>query len=171
VEDAKTVSNQPVVLDDSPIVKQQKLQVNKMRDAILSVSEESGMTLRHVINGITAMRIYHYVTRIIEYTAIMDELDSKINESMRVQIRTSDVTDPGALLLLLTYQERLQKSMIESQKLLEPYLKSDFLDVLEMAPPATVDNTFGAIMGRVDRENLRTVAQSVLAELGDSSGG
>ena len=73
--------------------------------------------------------------------------------------------DPGTWRTLLQLQAKLQESMIESHKLLEPYLKMETLTTIEM-PKDDPNDTFTAmILDQQSREKLRTSAQEVLAAI------
>ena len=71
--DIKTV-DEPSVLVTDELYKRQKENVSKMRTALLSFTDENGVSVRRAIQGITGMRIYHQIIRIIRYTELMDKL-------------------------------------------------------------------------------------------------
>jgi len=114
------------------------------------------------LQNITTLRIYHQVSRIIRYLDQMDKIEEKLYNSIDVAL---DQLNPGisSVSLLLDMQERLQKIMIESHKLLQPYLdiqtytisSSDDGEVSEESKLMSVD----------ERNRLRTSAQAVLLEL------
>ena len=61
-------------------------------------------------------------------------------------------------------QERLQRTMIESHKLLQPYLDIKGVDPLEFTPSES-DRPVDLIMDADNREKIRNSAQAVLVEL------
>ena len=151
------------ILSD-PLRAKQREVTSKMRTSLISCSETSDMSVaRNALNNITALRIYHQVSRIIRYTEIMDKLEEKLYESVEYQIANADVSDMSNMFVLLKMQQSLQQSMIESQKLLQPYL-----DIAEMLPTVEVSESEESsvhILPKSSRDKLRIAAQSVLADI------
>lgn len=167
--DIKTV-DEPNTLITDDLYKKQKENVSKMRTALLSFTDENGVSARRAIQGITGMRIYHQIIRIIRFTELMDKLEAKLYESIDYTIVSSDVHDVETLSLLINIQGRLQKSMIESHKLLQPYLDIQEFTIADLADSGQEAPVTAQIMNPEDRDRLRSKAQAVLYELGLSDG-
>lgn len=158
----------PVPVDPLNSVKREGVQ--RMRASLLSCFHEDGSLSSRAINQITAMRIYHQVARIIRYLDIMDRLEDKLYESIEKTLDTCDSADPDTLELLLKTQERLQKSMIESHKLLQPYMELQDMSVVDLMSTTTAaesDSTSPIkVLPPESRDHLRSSAQNAIAALG-----
>lgn len=163
----KTVDDCNPLLD--PLYKRQKEGVAKMRTSLLAYTEENGVSTRQALESITAMRVYHQLTRIVKYLEVMDKLEAKLYESIEYSIDTAQSSDPSTWMGLLNIQERLQKSMIESHKLLQPYLDIRDFGVVELAPQEDTVNAATVIMKPEERDSLRSKAQSILLQLQDTN--
>ena len=144
--------------------------VSKMRTSLLScLSDDSGSLSSRAINTITVLRIYHQLARIIRYIELMDRLEEKLYESIECTLDTCDVTDSDVMMKLLGIQERLQKSMIESHKLLQPYMDLQDISVVDlMSTTSTIESKTDSpikIMSPESRDRIRTSAQNLLSEL------
>lgn len=141
----------------------QKQDVAAMRTSLLSSHMDPSLTTTSMKN-IAVLRVYHQMNRIIQYTELMDKLEAKLYEALEYQIDNADTTRPTTWMQLLHVQEQLQKNMIESQKLLQP-----FLDLTEY----TVDNAEVVdtqaentiALDANSREKLRNSARAVLHQL------
>lgn len=169
--DIKTVDDSTSIID--PLYQKQKEGITKMRTALLASTSDSSMSTSRAIQNITTMRIYHQMMRIIKYTELMDKLEDKLYRSIDNLLDTSP-DDDQTLIQLLTIQGRLQKSMIESHKLLQPYLDIQDFNVVDLMP---VDNENTGVktnitMNPEERDKLRSNAQAILLQLtgGDDSG-
>lgn len=162
--DIKTFDDSEAIIVDD-LCQRQKENVSKMRTAMLSFSGDGGVSPRQAIQGITSMRIYHQMLRIIRYTELMDKLEMKLYDSIEYSIDHSNTGDPDTMYMLLAVQEKLQKSMIESHKLLQPYLDIQEFTVIDLteSEPESVSAT--QIMNPEDRDKLRSKAQAVLQQL------
>ena len=163
MRDVKTVDNPPISITDPLIAKQQE-DVAKMRTSLLCCNGDP-YSISQTIQKVTAMRVYHQVTRIVKYLDTMDRIEEKLYESIDYRLDTIDVTNSMSWATLLRLQEQLQKNMIESQKLLDPYLNSknyfiDEVQVVQEVPDGA------SILSKSSRDKLRTSAQQVLAILG-----
>lgn len=139
--------------------------VSNMRTSLLSCNKNDPDSARKAIQYITVQRVYHQISRIIRYTEMIDKLEDKMYESINMDIDQMDSADPGTWRTLLQLQSKLQESMIESHKLLEPYLKMETLTTIEV-PKDDPNDTFTAmILDQQSREKLRTSAQEVLAAI------
>jgi hypothetical protein len=163
MRDVKTVDNPPISITDPLIAKQQE-DVAKMRTSLLCCNGDP-YSISQTIQKVTAMRVYHQVTRIVKYLDTMDRIEEKLYESIDYRLDTIDVTNSMSWATLLRLQEQLQKNMIESQKLLDPYLnnKNYFIDEVQVVQEAPDG---ASILSKSSRDKLRTSAQQVLAILG-----
>lgn len=153
-----------------PIYKKQKEGVARMRASLLACSDDMTKS-KQAIHNITVMRVYHQIARIIKYTEMMDKLEDKLYESIDATLNSSNAQNPTTWMMLLNIQERLQKSMIESHKLLQPYLDIEEFSVVELtsqASDSTVPTTLA--MDADTRDRVRVTAQAVLAELSELAG-
>lgn len=165
-DECKTVTSEAEVLD--PLYMKQQQDVAAMRTSLLAFNSGDPTSARLAIQKITAMRFYHQLSRIIRYTDMMDKIEAKLYESIDRSIERMNSDSPATWMQLLTIQERLQKSMIESQKLLQPYLDLESLSFVEV-PQATTEVSFGAmIMEQESRDRLRSSAQAVLSAIQSS---
>lgn len=163
---AKTFDPAPV--DQLYTVKREGVQ--RMRASLLSCLHEDGSMTSRAINTITVLRIYHQVARIIKYLDLMDRLEEKLYESIDSTIDNCDVTDNDTMFKLLRLQERLQKSMIESHKLLQPYMELQDMSIVDlMSTVNSSDNDSGSpikVMSPENRDKLRTKAKNALDAIG-----
>lgn len=143
----------------------------KMRESLLACSHE-GVDITTQIQKITALRVHHQLARIIRYLEMMDKIEDKLYESLDITLDHTDIMigsgDEGAgdaLRLLLSIQERLQRSMIESHKLLEPYLNVEAFEYLSSANAIEVEDNNMALIDRRSRDKIRMSAREVLSML------
>lgn len=162
--DIKTVDSSENIIMDS-IYQKQKENVSKMRAAIVSFSDENGISARQAIQNITGMRVYHQLLRIIRYTELMDKLELKLYDSIEYSIDHSDASNTNTMTVLLAVQEKLQKSMIESHKLLQPYLDIQEFTVVDLTESEQESVNTPQIMNPEDRDKLRSKAQAILQQL------
>lgn len=165
-DECKTVTSEAEILD--PLYMKQQQDVAAMRASLLAFNSGDPTSARLAIQKITAMRFYHQLSRIIRYTDMMDKIEAKLYESIDRSLERMNSDSPATWMQLLTIQERLQKSMIESQKLLQPYLDMESLSFVEV-PQVAQEVSFGAmIMEQESRDRLRQSAQAVLAAISDT---
>lgn len=141
----------------------QKQDVAAMRTSLLASHMDPSLTTTSMKN-IAVLRVYHQMNRIIQYTELMDKLESKLYEALEYQIDNADTTRPTTWMQLLHVQEQLQKNMIESQKLLQPFLElaeytADNAGVVDTQAENTIT------LDANSREKLRTNARAVLHQL------
>ena len=141
----------------------QKQDVAAMRTSLLASHMDPSLTTTSMKN-IAVLRVYHQMNRIIQYTELMDKLEAKLYEALDYQIENADVTRPTTWMQLLHVQEQLQKNMIESQKLLQPFLDltaytADNAEVID----TQAENTIA--LDANSREKLRNTARAVLHQL------
>lgn len=141
----------------------QKQDVAAMRTSLLASHMDPSLTTTSMKN-IAVLRVYHQMNRIIQYTELMDKLEAKLYEALEYQIDNADTTRPTTWMQLLHVQEQLQKNMIESQKLLQPFLDlteytADNAEVID----TQAENTIA--LDANSREKLRNNARAVLHQL------
>ena len=159
-----------------PLYAAQKEGVARMRTSLLScMATDNGTITSRAINNITALRIYHQIARIIKYLDIMDKLEDKLYESIESNIDNMNPSDINTMEVLLEVQTKLQKSMIESHKLLQPYMDLQDMSIVDLVAVSTADeestNSEISLLPSESRDRIRTSAQSLLNELKQSSSG
>ena len=143
----------------------QSTEVAQMRATLLSFNKNDPDSAKKALQYITVQRVYHQMSRIIRYTEVLDKIEDKMYESIETDLDNMDSSDPATWKTLLALQSKLQEAMIESHKLLEPYLKMETLTTIEL-PKDDPNDTFTAmILDQQSREKLRTSAQEVLAAI------
>lgn len=159
MNDLKTVEGSTIITTD-PLSAKQHEGVAKMRASLLACSEPE--LVPATIKQITTQRVIHQVARIIRYIDMMDKIEDALYTSIDRTLDSIDSTPgPMAMATLLTLQERLQNNMINSHKILEPYLT--IVDQVDMMPEAVEPNE---VYDRPTRDKVRSAAQLLLAELG-----
>ena len=157
------VDDNPVIID--AITAKQKSLTDEMRSALLSCSFGDIASTKSAMQYVVTRKIIHQVERLIKFTELMDRLEDKLYDSIDQNLAEMDECDPNTMMLLLKVQSQLQDNMIESHKLLQPYL--DF-DISIYTQPQTEDtqNSFMAnIIPQSARNNIRIGAQALLTEL------
>lgn len=158
MEDLKTVEGSIITPD--PLSAKQREGVAKMRTSLLACSDPE--LVPATLKQITAQRIVHQVTRIVRYIDMMDKIEDALYASIdRTLEGIQSSPGPMAMATLLTLQERLQNNMINSHKILEPYLT--IVDDVDWAPDELPADS---IYDRATRDKVRSAAQLLLAELG-----
>lgn len=163
--DIETVKSSEPISDT--LYEKQKRDVAAMRTSLLACTDNASLT-RAALQNISILRVYHQVSRIIRYLDLMDKLELKLYSSIEYTIDNADPTRAATWMQLLRIQERLQASMLQSHKLLQPYLNIEefqIMDVVQTESPP--EEGSGLLLSSDSRERLRTQAQKVLAELGD----
>lgn len=171
LDDAETVGSEEDFWSNTLFKKQQQ-QTRNMRESLISCDETDPYSVKNTMQKILVMRIYHQITRIIRYTQEMDKIENKLYETIDAAL---DNMDPGyisentaaCLSTLMTMQQKLQQSMIDSQKLLDPYLNMDTLSYIEL-PAEQVnanDPIHGQVLDQMSRQKLREGAQAALTAI------
>lgn len=165
MKDVKTV-NSPLSIKD-PLIAKQKEDVAKMRASLLCCSDDP-YTATQAMKNITVLRVYHQISRIIKYLEMMDKIEDKLYESIDAQLEKMDTDSPVTWMTLLNIQEKLQKNLIDSHKLLQPYLNVQEFVIEDLAPTVTAspNGDGSSILSRESRDKLRSSAQQVLSILG-----
>lgn len=162
-KDVKTVDSPQKIHD--PLIAKQKEDVAKMRASLLCCSDDP-FTASQAMKNITVLRVYHQISRVIRYIEMMDKLEDKLYESLDAQLDSIDIYSPVSWMTLLTVQEKLQKNMIDSQKLLEPYVQQ-LATVEQYVQSTAVEQAVDdhGLLTKESRESLRSAAQLVLESL------
>lgn len=149
----------------------QREDLAKMRESLLACSQE-GVDITTQVQKITALRVHHQLVRIIKYLEMMDKIEDKLYESLDIALENADMmltagdeAAHDALRLLFSLQERLQRSMIESHKLLEPYLNVEAFEYLSSANVIEAEDNSMALIDRRSRDKIRMSAREVLSML------
>ena len=149
-----------------PLIAKQREDVAKMRTSLLACDGNPQLATT-ALKNITVMQVYHQISRIIRYTELCDKLEVKLYETMDNMIDRMDTSSNLTLSMLMTTQERLQKLMIESNKMLAP-----FLDMAEYIESVRIENSVEddgprttVNLDATRREKLRNSAKQVLLEL------
>ena len=157
---AKTVSGR-TGLD---LFNEQVHDVDSMRRNLLSFDKSDPNAARKAIQNVTLLRVYHQLERIVRYTEMMDRLEDRIYQSIDAKLLNSDPDDADLYLQLIPIQDRLQKMMIESHKLLEPYLAMEQLAALNVPKDEDPANSLTSmLLEQESREKVRTGVQQLMA--------
>lgn len=159
----KTVDGSTSILD--PLYQKQKEGVAKMRTSLMACSDDP-VTTKQAINNITTLRIYHQIARIIKYLELMDKLEDKLYASIDATIDNANESSPSTWMMLLNVQERLQKTMIESHKLLQPYLDIQEFGIVDLTAQSVDESSQSNILDADSRDRIRSNAQAALLALG-----
>lgn len=148
-----------------PLYAKQIEDVAKMRTSLLSCNDDAALT-KTALQNIAVLRVYHQIARIIKYTELMDKLEDKLYESIDSALDRMDIENTNTIAMLLDIQGRLQKTMIESHKLLQPFLELQDQSFLEFTTSQEVSpNPNTLSLNANAREKIRISAQAVLQEL------
>lgn len=139
-------------------------QTQYMRNSLLSIDYSDPQSSKKAMHNITILRIYHQMTRIIRYIDLMNKLEDKMYQSIESQIDALSPDDEDSWRILLNLQTKLQENMIQSHKLLEPYLNFDSLNTIEIQSSDESGDSY-TVLNQDSREKLRTSAQQVLEAL------
>lgn len=160
----ETVSTSTQSID--PLIRKQKEGVAKMRASLLCCNDDI-YSAAQAMKNITVLRVYHQMNRIIRYLEMMDKIEEKLYASIDVSLNVMDETEPSTWMALLTIQEKLQKNLVDSHKLLEPYINNDLFNIESLAPTVIeqAETNVAGVLTKESRETLRISAQNVLAAL------
>lgn len=154
------------VSDRNLLYDQQAQFLDKMKSAMLSVSNSSSPQLSSsAIKQVVLLRTLHTLNRIIMYTELMDKLEHKLYSSIMHEIKLCDDGDADKLYSLLAIQEKLQKSISESVKLLQPFAQMADSAISQFVQEATITVEASDTLEASEREKLRNSANAVLKEL------
>ena len=156
---SKTVAELPTGLD---LFADQQRDVAAMRSSLLNFDRRDPSAARKAIQNVTLLRVYHQLKRIVRYTEMMDKIEDRIYQSIDSKLLNSSPDDETLYLQLIPIQERLQKAMVESHKLLEPYLTSESLTALEVPQEDTSTSFASMLLEQESREKVRTGVQQLM---------
>lgn len=162
MSEAKTVS----CTSSLDLLAEQARDVDAMRSTLLSFRKDDPNAARKALQNVTVLRVYHQLERIVRYTEMIDRLEDRIYQSIDAKLDCTDPDDSEIWLSLIPIQERLQKMMIDSHKLLEPYLNMEQLTTFEIPQQEDPANSFTSmILDQESREKVRTASQELLATI------
>lgn len=162
LEDSKTVTS--ATTTDLDLYAEQTRDVEAMRASLLKFRKDDPNAARKAMQNITILRVYHQLERIVRYTSMIDKIEDRIYQSIDAKLDNSDPDDDSLWQTLIPIQERLQKMMIESHKLLEPYLNIEQLTALDVPKEEDPATSFTSmIMEQESREKVRTGVQELMA--------
>lgn len=160
----ETVGSDIVSNSVDPLLRKQREDVAKMRASLLACSDDPSSTVT-AIRNITVLRIYHQISRIIRYLDMMDKIEDKLYRSIDNAMDRMDEDSPVTWMTLMNIQERLQKNIIDSHKLLQPYLNIEEFGMNDLTVSSTTSDNRDMIISRESRDRLRISAQQVLEAL------
>lgn len=159
-DEAKTVSS-TTSLD---LLSEQARDVANMRASLLSFDKRDPAAARKAIQNVTLLRVYHQLERIVRYTEVIDKIEDRIYQSIDMKLMNADPDDEDLWFTLIPMQERLQRMMIESHKLLEPYLSMEQLTALDVPKEEDPANSFTSmLLEQESREKVRTGVQQLMS--------
>ncbi len=154
-------------LRHDPIASLKHEGVERMKAALLSSALDDPYSVNAALRHVTILRVHHQITRIVQYLDIMDKLEDKLYDAISYELDTCLSGDFSTITRLLAIQEKLQKSIIESNKLLAPYIDMDqypaFTDIAEPVIEDSKVLNFPA----AQRDAIRENAGAILAELAE----
>ena len=157
-----------------PLLKKQRQAIDEMRTSLLMCDSGDEATAMMSLKNITVLRVYHQISRIIRYLEMMDKIEAKLYDSLEVNIDTMDIYDTSTLVQLLGIQEKLQANLIESHKLLQPYLDFQKLGIDSLVASVAVNSSAAkesmSILDQSSRDKIRSGAQQVLTLLKGGAG-
>lgn len=149
-----------------PLQSMKREGVERMRTSLLSCSMDNISSAKFAIQQVTVLRIYHQVLRIVKYLDLMDKLEEKLYDSIEYTVENAPEANPSTWMMLLNIQEKLQKNIIESHKLLQPFMELQDSNIMDLLPQEEVlSNSAAAIIPSESREKIRNTAQAVLMKL------
>ena len=173
-KDTKTVSGSLIPNSNAakydPLSSIKAEAIDRMKTAMLAASLDDPLSAATAIRQVTIMRVYHQVSRIVQYLDLMDKLEESLYKNIESELNLLEVeslsdSNFNTISKLLAIQEKLQKSIIESNKLLAPYLDMEqypAFNTIEVSTPVS-DNILS--VESEQRNSLRETASSVLKEL------
>lgn len=149
-----------------PLYAKQREGVAKMRASLLTASNDPTLA-KQAINNITILRIYHQIARIIKYTEMCDKIEQKIYDSLDRTMENMNEASSSTWMVLLEAQERLQKLLIDSHKMLQPYLELEEHSIAELTSSieTSTRQPISTGLNAESRDRLRLNAQNVLLQL------
>ena len=149
--------------DSAALFVQQTSDVQEMRNHLLSFDRRDPSAARKALQNVTLLRVYHQLERIVRYTEMMDRIENRIYQSIDMKLANADPDDEELYYTLIPIAERLEKMMIDSHKLLEPYLNFEQLNSLEITQEEDPANSFTSmLLEQESREKVRTGVQQLM---------
>lgn len=149
--------------DNAALFVQQTNDVQSMRDQLMTFNRRDPAAARKALQNVTLLRVYHQLERIVRYTDMMDRIEDSIYQSIDMKLQNADPYDEDLCYKLIPLAERLEKMMIDSHKLLEPYLNFEQLNALEVEPEQDPANSFTSmLLEQESREKVRTGVQQLM---------
>lgn len=168
-EDTKTVGGLLLPSDEQydPIASLKKEAIERMKASMLASSLDDPLSAVTAIRQVTILRVSHQVARIIQYLDIMDKLEDKLYKSISLELDNINLSenDFSTITKLLAIQEKLQKSIVESNKLLAPYLDMEQYPAFNAIDASTPVPTNILEVPADERNLLRENAGAILSEL------
>ena len=161
MDEAKTVSSGMV-----DIYAKQCEDVAAMRASLLAFDRTDPLAAKKAMQNITILRVYHQLSRIVNYLDIMNKLEDKMYAAIDHTLDEMDEYDESTWLKLVQLQERLQRSMIASHDLLKPYLNFEEFGIVNEQEQINPEKSFATIItDQQSRDKIRDSAQQVLSLL------
>ena len=165
----ETVGSAEVRIPDALYSKQRE-DVAKMRASLLACSDDP-VTSTRALQNITVLRVYHQVSRIIRYLEMMDKIEDKLYQAIDYRLDSMNIENSTAWMTLIEIQERLQENLIQSHKLLQPYLNVEEFSLQSLMPVSStsaVETGAASVLSKSSRDKLRQSAQQVLEALNEA---
>lgn len=164
-ETAEITSDNDIHTSSDALFVSQMSDTSDMRTSLLRCNIKDPVSAKQAIQNVTVQRVYHQLKRIVRFTEMMDKIEDKMYESIDRSLESMQAEDPTTWATLIRMQGQLQTSMIESQKLLDPYLKSEIFEAVQIQE-AQAPTSFATMMLEPDsRQKLRDSAAAVLAAI------
>lgn len=162
MSDLKTVDVRAVCASPDALIEKKQEDVAKMQASLLACSDKPEDVAR-TVKQITVLRVMHQIARIVSYLDMMDRIEDKLYDAIDNALENIDTQDPTSWNILLNLQGRLQDHMIESHKLLEPYLNEKALNMLDISEYTDISEDATVLsISQESRDRLRENAQQVL---------
>lgn len=150
------------------LYERQKREVSQMRASLLMCDDSDIRSVRTAMNNVLVLRVMHQIARIVRFTEMLDKIEDKLYRSIDNTLLTADEADPTTWAILMKVQDQLQKTMIESQKLLDPFVKDSNFAFLDTVPQEQEIQYNKLLFDQESRERIRQSAQAVLEVLNKS---
>lgn len=140
----------------------------RMKTALVAASLDDPLSAFSSIQQVTILRVYHQVCRIVKYIELMDKLEDKLYDLIDDELSTIESfseSNFSNITKLLVIQEKLQKSVIESNKLLAPYLDMAQYPAFNAIEASTPVDAKILEVSSTQRNALRENAGAILEEL------
>lgn len=139
-----------------------------MKTSLLACDDGDIRSVKTAMNNVLVLRVMHQIARIVRFTEMLDKIEDKLYRSLDATLLQADELDPTTWAMLMKVQSQLQQTMIESQKLLEPYYKEGTYAFLDMVPQESEIQYDKLLYDQESRERIRQSAQAVLEVLSKS---